>query len=396
MDDRRTYDQSLKLVYSTFRSDELPQDLQRFLQSALPALWSEKTKCMERTLGQEYIRIEAKKIADEESLLLIYLSRKPVPPPISEGSITVHNSVDLLLEGFNRYYGFCGATENFSQTIEQFGKQQVPILLLGEQGTGKDAVAAYLYSIGPYCAHPLYTVDCQLISDKNLLVLLKNPNSPLNELQVTLYFKNILSLNPLRQDQLIQFLEALSLDKRRRILCSFSTQANAGQEIDRYLASICTRLHAVSFRLPALRERREDISSIATLFLSQLNMLLGKQLTGFEPQALEMLTAFDWPYNLDQFHSVLQELAGVTSSFYISAEDTAAILRRETAKYAKHTCTSINLNQSMEGIMYDVLCTVLQQEGNNQKRAAQRLGIARWCFWRMLRTKEESSSLTAP
>lgn len=385
------YDRQGRLLFSALniKEDEHRAALLRRVESELNALLESPGGRQEWVAGQTCLSIDACwGQAGDQKALILYLWAKAAPPAFTEGGVTVLNRSDTLHQRFNRYYGFSGAMADTNRAIERFGRQQVPIVLAGEQGTGKDSVAAYLYSIGPYKDNPLYTVDCCLVSDKQLMWLLKRPDSPLNDMHVTLYFKNMLLLSPLRREQLLEFLEHLAGQKHCRIICSFVTHEGERAGDEAAWLGISARLNAVLLRLPPLRARKDDIPSIATLYLSQLNDSLGKQLTGFTPEALELLTNFEWPYNLDQFHRVLRELASVTPAFYISKEDTTAILRSERARYAPGSAANINLNQPLSDITYDVVRLVLEQEGNNQKKAAERLGIGRSTVWRILKSRE--------
>lgn len=384
------YDGAGRLIHSGARDNPDLEALIRHMRDHMPSLFEPGDCHQEQVIDGRLVIVDAKTDrVDGQDIRLLYITTRPIPPAFSEGGLSVLNRSDAMNERFNHYYGFSGIMVDTNQAIEHFGRKQVPIVLIGEQGTGKDSVAAYLYSIGPYRENPFYTIDCGVVSDKHFVSLLNSPDSPLNDVHVTLYFKNILLLSPVRREQLIQTLEYLAGQRRCRIICSFLTHEDDRTNAEAAYIGISARLGAVLLRLPPLRERAEDIPSIATLYLGQLNTLLGKQFTGFAPEALELLTHFDWPYNLDQFHRVLRELASISSDFYISVDDTATILRNERARYTPTAAININLNQSLNDITYDILRLVLEQEGNNQKRAAERLGIGRSTVWRILKSREE-------
>ena len=70
-----------------------------------------------------------------------------------------------------------------------------------------------------------------------------------------------------------------------------------------------TRLGCLALNLPPLRSRSDEIPSLASLYLSSMKLELGKQISGFEPRALEMLRQYDWPNNYTQFKYLLETLA---------------------------------------------------------------------------------------
>lgn len=74
-----------------------------------------------------------------------------------------------------------------------------------------------------------------------------------------------------------------------------------------------SKLGCLVFHLPTLRSRSDEILSLTSLDLSTLNLELGKQISGFEPRALEQLRCYDWPNNYTQFKGVFYKLATLST-----------------------------------------------------------------------------------
>src|SRR5699024_12544045 len=89
-----------------------------------------------------------------------------------------------------------------------------------------------------------------------------------------------------------------------------------------------------------LRSRRDELPSLASLYLSSLNAELGKQIIGFDPRASEQLLQYDWPNNYTQFKQVLQELVTLTDSAYIRGSAVAEVLARERSTYHSEAAVS--------------------------------------------------------
>lgn len=79
------------------------------------------------------------------------------------------------------------------------------------------------------------------------------------------------------------------------------------------------RLSCLSICLPPLRERIHELPTLASIYLSNLNVTLGKQLIVFESKAMEMLMHYDWPQNYTQFKRLTRELAVLTITPYITS-----------------------------------------------------------------------------
>jgi len=89
------------------------------------------------------------------------------------------------------------------------------------------------------------------------------------------------------------------------------------------------RRGALTLELPPLRSRSDEIPSLSSLYLNSLNLELGKQLSGFEPRAIEMLRQYPWPNNYTQFKNLLRSLATLTNGPYIRSSSVADLLSKE-------------------------------------------------------------------
>jgi DNA-binding NtrC family response regulator len=116
---------------------------------------------------------------------------------------------------------------------------------------------------------------------------------------------------------------------------------------------------------------------------------LGKQLIGFEPRAMELLQQYHWPQNYTQFKRLLNELAVLTTTPYITSVSVSNLLDKERATIGS-TYTSVdngtvlNLNRTLDEITHDIINQTLAQNHGNQAATAKQLGISRTTLWRYL------------
>ena len=132
-----------------------------------------------------------------------------------------------------------------------------------------------------------------------------------------------------------------------------------------------------------LRSHLDDMPNLASLYISNLNMRLAKEVVGIEPEGIRQLQSYSWPGNYDQFQRIMNELVFTADSPYIRAPEVSRLLRRELPA-AMPLSTSLDLHRSLEEINLDILRQVLAEEGGNQSATAKRLGISRTTLWRML------------
>ena len=187
-------------------------------------------------------------------------------------------------------------------------------------------------------------------------------------------------------------MENTRLARRNRLIFTLVKPHAKAELIEKYLAN---SLSCLLLPLMPLRERIEDISSIAALYINQMNLALGKQIIGFEPSALQLVREYPWPNNLDQFRRVLKELSVITDTAYITERHTREILAQETFALAPSAANvpsgpapsvRLDLSGSLDQITKEVINLVLAEENMNREKTAKRLGISRTTLWRSLKS----------
>lgn len=388
-DDFVIFDSRQNLWFSTLPHNTLQPRILNMLKTFLPAFVKTDDQTFERQLEDTIFLITNQHLFyDGEQYTLLKLKQKPALFSEEDNSICICNQPEQK-DAFptNNSANYIGDVHIM---MEEYGKTSFPILICGEAGTGKDRAAQLLYQKGPFSNAPFYTIDCGLLTERKWTSLLNHENSPLNNIHVTIYFKNINQLSTAQISKFFTYCSHTNLHKRNRLLFSVIDTHQNTQELRN---SFGTALSSLVLQLPPLRERISDIPSITTLYINELNASLGKQIVGFDHEALDLICNFSWPQNLNQFHRVLRELVIITKTSYISADSVRSMLKQETAGNYNNPSfmggTSIDLNQTLDDINYDIIRMTLQQEHMNKEKAAKRLGISRSTLWRILKAHEE-------
>ena len=177
----------------------------------------------------------------------------------------------------------------------------------------------------------------------------------------------------------------LSTDLASRNRLIFSCTCPAGAPLPEAARKLLQIVNCIPLVLPTLRSRQDEIPSLASLYLGSLNLEMGKQISGFDSQALEQLYSYSWPDNYTQFKRVLQELATLTTSYYIRSNTVAEVLSRErhtTAAVPVSTISSQRETRTLDQIIRSAIEQALQNNNGNQTAAARQLGIGRTTLWR--------------
>ena len=179
------------------------------------------------------------------------------------------------------------------------------------------------------------------------------------------------------------------MTRRHRLISSSCCDLSAEVARGRFSSRLYMQLSGFTINVPSLAQRREDIPAFVNRMLPQLNTLLSKSVVGMEPDAMELMTRFDWPLNLVQLEKVLRQIMAAPVSFYISAEEVQAVLSNEERKTA---AASFDLSGTLEDIERRIIQQVLKEENMNQSAAAKRLGIGRSTLWRKISAGEGQRS----
>jgi Nif-specific regulatory protein len=152
----------------------------------------------------------------------------------------------------------------------------------------------------------------------------------------------------------------------------------------RFRRDLYYRLNVIPIRLPALRERREDIATLALHFVSRANQAHQRNVH-LSASALERLAAHDWPGNIRELGNVIERLVLLADHPAVSAADLERFLPGAAASHSADAATArpagdpapppVRDYRSRESHTAQELAAALQRHGGNQSRAAQSLGL---------------------
>ncbi len=293
----------------------------------------------------------------------------------------------------NSFYSLSGAMGSLDPEIQTLAAARQPVMIKGEPGTGKEQIARFLYLHSPLANKPFVLVNCELMNDKSWGFLLGHYNSPLNATGNTIYFQNFEALPEERAPELLAAIQETGLARRVRLL--FSCVCRDSEPVPDVMRLFCIKLGCLTLNLPSLRSRSDEIPSLASLYLGSLNLELGKQISGFEPRAIEMLRQYDWPNNYTQFKHILKTLATLTTSNYIRSSVVAELLAKERSlrRSAPPAVPPVNADCTLEEIISEVVQQAVAANNGNRTAAARQLGISRTTLWRYLGKNEADEQI---
>ena len=161
-----------------------------------------------------------------------------------------------------------------------------------------------------------------------------------------------------------------------------ATNENLEQAIEKgtFREDLYHRINEFTLRIPALKDRQEDILLFANLFLDQANREMGKQLIGFDDRACRLLQNHPWPGNLRQMKNTIRRATLLAEGSYITAKELSEL----DDPIDTHPSPAILPLRNEETEKQHII-EALRQTGHNKSRAAVLLGIDRKTLYNKLK-----------
>ena len=277
----------------------------------------------------------------------------------------------------------------------------VPVLIVGESGTGKELVARALHRNSRRAARPFVAVNCGAITDTLLeselfghtrgsfTGAIADTKGIFEQAQGgTVFLDEIGETSPALQVKLLRVLEegevrpvgaGRSVKVDNRVVAATNRDLERAVGEHQFRADLYYRLSVIVIRLPALRERRDDIPLLIAAFLKTASKRVGREVQ-LSSEAVDVLLAYDWPGNVRQLENTIERIVLFSRGTVVGAEDLPALLhgtRRDTPAGLFEDLPSL------EEMERRYLEHVLRAVGRNRTRAADVLGIDRRTLYRM-------------
>jgi DNA-binding NtrC family response regulator len=285
------------------------------------------------------------------------------------------------------------------QIIARVGPSDANVLITGENGTGKGVVAQALHAVSSRATRPMVTINAGGVSEgvfeSELFGHVKGAFTDAKQDRVgrfeladgsTLFLDEIANVPLSQQQKLLRVLETgeferLGSSRTRkadvRLISATNADLNAEVAAGRFRQDLLFRLNTIEIRLPALRERRDDIPRIAKHFLVQHAQRYRKAMTGFDPAALQALLDHPWPGNVRELDHAVERAVLMAQGNVIHLVDLG--LRPTGSSDASARLEEMSL-EDVEGFL---IRKAMARYGN-VSHAAKALGLSRSALYRRL------------
>jgi len=276
----------------------------------------------------------------------------------------------------------------------------VPVLITGESGTGKDSIARLIHGLSPWKVGPYVKVNCPAIPGTLLESELfgyekgaftgafgSKPGRVELAHRGTLFLDEISELDMSLQSKLLQLLQdgqfcriGAQEDKKVevRVVCATNRNLEAEIEAGTFRQDLYYRINVVNIRMPALRERRGDIENLAAYFLEYYNRKFNCKARPLSSETLAVLRKYHWPGNIRELENLIKRYVILGHEDVITSD----LVAREPDYFNSEISLDgpISLKkmtrQCVRELERKVILKVLQHHHWNRKQAARTLGIS--------------------
>ncbi len=322
--------------------------------------------------------------------------------------------------GYSGIFGQCPQMQKVFATIKKVASIDVPILILGGSGTGKEVVAQAIHNRGIRKDGNFVAINCGAIPESLLESELFGhekgaftgaQNRVLGKVEYadggTLFLDEIGEMAPLLQVKLLRFLQEKIIQRvggredipvDTRIVAATNVDIQESIKSGKFREDLYYRIGVITIDLPPLRERGEDIELLANIFLRRFGHEFGQKVRGFSAAALKWLQEYEWPGNVRELENKIKRAVVMTDSPIIEAVDLgfedlsqeplsgaveSPLVPQDGSKSLSFSGTT--LKQARHEVEHVLLQQALEVSQGNILKAAAQLGVSRPTLYDLLK-----------
>ena len=283
------------------------------------------------------------------------------------------------------------------QVIEQAAPTGASVLISGESGTGKELVAQAIHRLSPRASFSFVAINCAAIPEtlleseifgheRGAFTGARDRRPGCFELadRGTLFLDEIGEMTPATQVKLLRVLQERTFRRLGgrteqsvdvRVLAATNLDPVEAVRKGKLREDLYYRLNVFTPRLPALRERKEDLPLLIQAFINEFNTRNQKAIAGVDHQAMRLLEQYAWPGNVRELRNVIERATILASGPFIEPRHLPPALADEPASQHQHV-VALPPGTTVEEAERRLIMMTLDHTRDNKTRAAEILGIS--------------------
>jgi two-component system response regulator GlrR len=287
------------------------------------------------------------------------------------------------------------------ETVSRIAHTESNVFLYGASGTGKELIAKAIHLVSGRRDKPFLAINCSAIPETLLESELfgyekgaftgaaKKTKGFFSQAHTgTIFLDEIGDMPMTIQAKLLRVLQErqfhpLGSEKNVEVDVRIiaATNKNLKEEVRKgnFREDLYYRIHVIPIELPTLKERKEDIPALVSIFLKEFSKEMGKEIQGISPKAMQRLMLHDWPGNVRELKNTIEYAVAMTRENTISEE---YILRTEPEGETDFSLAT--LKEARAAFEKKYLTNILRVTGGNVSKASELAGRYRADFYKLL------------
>lgn len=299
--------------------------------------------------------------------------------------------------------GISSASKKLNEYIKLVAPTDMSVLITGKSGTGKEVVAKSIHLQSKRKDFPFIAVDCgaipkEIASSEFFGHIKGSFTGAMNDKKGhfeeanggTIFLDEVGNLSYENQIQLLRALQerkikpvgsSKEIEVDIRVLSATNENLLEAVEKGQFREDLYHRLNEFSIKTPALTDRMEDLMIFADYFLENANKQLGKEVVGFDNDAITALQQYHWPGNLREMQNVIKRSVLLTKGNYITEEVLPAELFEPVEVASGSSVATFSTRDNERAL----IISALEKTNNNKTLAAKLLNVSRKTLYNKLK-----------
>jgi DNA-binding NtrC family response regulator len=289
-------------------------------------------------------------------------------------------------------------------TARQIGPTDCNVIVSGESGTGKELFARFLHACSKRAEGPFFAINCGAFTEsiltselfgyekgaftgaagikKGLIEMASHGTLFLDEITEMDSSMQVKLLRVIQEREVLRLGATKTLKVDVRFIAATNRDIKESVKTGDFREDLFFRLNVVSFTIPPLSERRDDIPLLSYYFLKKFSALMEKDIREIAPEVMAILMNYDFPGNVRELENIVERGVALSNSSMIEMSHLSEDLRELSIRTFRRKEGRI---PSLEKQEISYIQWVLKEVGGNKTLAAQTLGIDRVSLWRKLK-----------
>jgi DNA-binding NtrC family response regulator len=293
--------------------------------------------------------------------------------------------------------GASRATREILELVQKVAKLSATVLILGESGTGKELLARLIHRESgqpnaPFVAVNLAAIPRELVESTlfghekgsftgavrqqlGKFELASNGTLFLDEVGELRYDLQAKLLRAIQESEIERVGGTHPIKTNLRLIAATNVDLEKAVKEGRFREDLYYRLKVIPIRMPALRDRIEDLPALAQFFLRRYNLKFRKNIQGIADSTLQILSSYWWPGNIRELENLIERLVAVSDKEWITDEDLPYELHVAQLTPASGPVTENLLDRAVSTFERNFIVRALEKSAWNVTGTARSLGI---------------------